>query len=312
MKWRVLLLSLFLVFTFSGRGFAAWIWTPQSGKWVNPKTAVKATPKEQFEYAKSLYDAASHDEAEKEFRKVLKQYPKSVEASESQYYLALIEEARGRMFEAYKAYQRVIDKYPFSERIQEIIGREYAIAEAFVEGKRSKDVSLVVENPAIEILNKIIENSSYGPFAPKAQYQLGLVLKGLQRYYEAEEAFSRVISSYPDSEWVAPAQFQIAECRSKLSRGSPYDQGAVQEAQQKFEEFIEEYPEAKLSQDAQKNLERLRERESESAYYIARFYEKQQLFHSAKIYYEDILEKYPDSVWATRARERLAIMGEKK
>ena len=162
------------------------------------------------------------------------------------------------------------------------------------------------------ILTKVIENSSYGPLAPKAQYQLGLVLKGLQRYYEAEDAFSKVISTYPNSEWVIPSQFQIAECRSKLSRGAPYDQGSTQEAKQKYEEFIQEYPDAKLSSDAEKNLKRLQEQEAHSNFDIARFYEKQKSDTAAKIYYNEIIAKYPDSVWATQAQERLMIMEKKK
>ncbi len=312
MKMRIFLVIIALFMVLSGRAYAYWMWTPQSGKWVNPKTVVKSTPKEQFEFAKSLYEAKSYDEAEKELKKLLKNYPKAFEASESQYYLGLIAQERGQLYGAYKAYQKVIDKYPFSERIQEIIEREHSLAEAFIEGKRSKDVPLAVESPAIEILTKVIENSSYGPLAPKAQYQLGLVLKGLQRYYEAEDAFSKVISTYPNSEWVIPSQFQIAECRSKLSRGAPYDQGSTQEAKQKYEEFIQEYPDAKLSSDAEKNLKRLQEQEAHSNFDIARFYEKQKSDTAAKIYYNEIIAKYPDSVWATQAQERLMIMEKKK
>jgi TolA-binding protein len=211
---------------------AYWIWTPKTGKWVNPKHDVKPTPKEQFEWAKSFYDSKQYDGAKREFSKLLKKYPKSFEASESQYYLGLIEEEQGKLYEAYLAYQKVIDKYPFSERIQEIIRREYEIAEGFMSGEKRKalGMALPVENPAIEIFTKVIENSTYGPLAPKAQYKLGLVLKSLMRYYEAEEAFSKVISNYPDSEWVEPARFQIAACRAAMSQGPDYDQGAMREA----------------------------------------------------------------------------------
>jgi len=60
---------------------AYWIWTPKTGKWVNPKSAVKPTPKEQFDTAKGLYDIKSYEEAKREFKKLLKVYPKSAEAA---------------------------------------------------------------------------------------------------------------------------------------------------------------------------------------------------------------------------------------
>jgi len=291
-----------------------WIWTPKTGKWINPKHQVKPTPKEQFDFAKAFYDEKKYEDAKREFKNLLRKYPKSLEASESQYYLGLIEEAQGNLYEAYQAYQKVIDKYPFSERIQEIIEREYKIAERFMAGEKRKamGVTLPLDNPAIEIFTKVVENSSFGSLAPKAQYKLGLVLKSQLRYYEAEDAFNKVISNYPDSEWVEPSKFQLAACRAAVSRGSAYDQGAAQEAKQKFEEFVKEHPEAALSQEAEKNINQLKEKEAEASYNIARFYEKQKIYESARIYYNDTVNNYPDSVWAVRASERLRLMEKKK
>lgn len=282
---------------------------------MNPKTAVKPTPKEQFDFARSLFEQKKYEEAIREFKKLLNNYPKSFEASESQYYLGLIEEERENLYGAYKAYQKVVDKYPFSERIQEIIGREFKIAERFMEGFKQKTMGVtfpVAENPAVEIFGKVVENSTYGPKAPAAQYKLGLLLKSLLRYYEAEEAFNKVISNYPDSEWVGAAQFQIAECRQAVSRGPAYDQGAAKEAQEKFEAFIREHPEANLSSEAEKNIRKLKEEEAEANFNIGRFYEKQKLYESAKIYYEGIINKSPDSPWAKEAQGRLQLMENKK
>ncbi len=312
---RIAIISLIIFLTFSlSPAHAYWIWTPKTGKWINPKNAVKPTPKEQFDFAKSFYDIKKYEDAKREFKKLLKTYPKSFEAAESQYCLGLTEDVQGNLFDAYQAYQKVIDKYPFSERIPQIIEREYKIAEAFMSGEKRKamGVFLPVENPAIEIFNKIVENSTYGPWAAAAQYKLGLALKGLLRYYEAEEAFNKVVSNYPDSEWAAPAKFQIAACRAAVSRGPDYDQGAAKEAKEKFEAFVQEHPDAVLSGEAQKNIEQLNEKEAASGYGIARFYEKQNAYEAAKIYYNDVINNYPNSQWAGKALERLQTLEKKK
>ena len=311
---RIILSLLIISFLWFQPAYAYWIWTPRTGKWINPKTMPKENPKDQFVYAKSFYDDNKYEEAKREFRKLLKAYPKSAEAAESQYYLGLAEDEQGKLYEAFQAYQMVIDKYPFSERIGEIIEREYKIAEKFMAGEKRKalGVTLPVENPAIEIFGKVVENSTYGPLAPRAQYKLGLVLKGLLRYYEAEEEFNKVVSRYPDSEWSAAAKFQIASCRSSLSKGSAYDQGAAQEAKERFEMFVKEHPDAVLSLDAEKNISQIREKEAEASYNIARFYEKQLAFDSAKIYYNDIVNNYAESPWAIQAAVRLQTMEEIK
>lgn len=308
---RIIITALIVFWGFSiSPAYPYWIWTPKTGKWVNPKTTVKQAPKEQFDFAKGLYEIKNYTEAKREFKKLIKSYPKAFEAAESQYYLGLIEEAQDNLYEAYLAYQKVIDKYPFSERIQEIIEREYNIGEAFMRGEKRKAIgmALPVENPAIEIFTKVVENSTYGPLAPKAQYNLGLVLKGLMRYYEAEEAFNKVISSYPDSQWATAAKFQIASCRQAVSRSSDYDQGAAKEAKQKFEEFVKEHPEAVLSRQAERNIEELNTKEAESKYNIGRFYEKQKEYKSALIYYNEVINSYPNTRWAVKALERVQIM----
>ncbi len=311
---RIILGLLVISFLSIQPAYSYWLWTPKSGKWVNPKNLPKDNPQEQFVYAKSFFDINKYEEAKREFRKLLKAYPKSAEAAESQYYLGLTEEAQGKLYEAYQAYQLVIDKYPFSERIQEVIEREYKIAEKFMSGEKRKalGVTLPVENPAIEIFGKVVENSTYGPLAPQAQYKLGLVLKALLRYYEAEEEFNKVVSRYPDSEWVSAAKFQIATCRSSLSKGPDYDQGAAQEAKERFEEFVKEHPDAVLSLDAENNINSIREKEAAASFNIAKFYEKQKAFDSAKIYYNDIINNYADSPWASQAAARLQTMERKK
>lgn len=313
MRRIIVVFLIILGFSFNS-AYAYWIWTPKTQKWVNPKQLPKNNPKDQLIFAKSFFDSKKYPQARKEFKKLLKAYPKTPEAAESQYYLGLIEDAQNRLYEAYLAYQKVIDTYPFSERIGEIIEREYKIAEEFISGVKRKaiGITLPVENPAIEILAKVVENSTYGPLASKAQYKLGLLLKGLLRYYDAEEAFNKVITNYPDSEWADAAKFQIAACRSAVSRGAPYDQGAAQDAKTRFEAFVKEHPEAILSEEARKNIDQLKDKEAESNFSIGRFYEKQKDFESAKVYYSEVINNQPDSPWAIKAFERLRVMEKKK
>jgi outer membrane assembly lipoprotein YfiO len=303
-----------LLFSSLDLAYSYWIWTPKTGKWVNPKHAVRPTPKEQLDFANTIYQDKKYNEAKREFQKVIQYYPKSAEAAEAQYYLGVCEEAEDSLYEAYLAYQKVIDKYPFSERIQQIIEREFKIAEAFMAGKTRKalGINLPVENPAIEIFRKVVENSTYGPLAASAQYKLGLVLKGLGRYIEANEEFGKVVSNYPNSEWIDAAKFQIASCKASLSRSPDYDQESTSEAKKQFEEFVKEHPEANLSKDAQENIQRLNEKEAESNFGIGRFYEKQKFYDSAKIYYNLVIENYPKSIWAAKSLEKLQAMERKK
>ena len=82
---------------------AYWVWTPETGKWVNPKYAVKDTPKEQFEWAMSFYEIKDHKRGISEFKKLVENYPRSEYAPKSQYYIGLSLEDLGNYYESFLA-----------------------------------------------------------------------------------------------------------------------------------------------------------------------------------------------------------------
>jgi outer membrane assembly lipoprotein YfiO len=304
---RIILITILSILLFVNLAHAFWIWSPKTGKWVNPKYAVKPTPAEQLDSALRFYQEDRLKEARREFERLLQHYPKSKQAADAQYYLGMIEEKQGRLYEAYLDYQKVIDKYPFSSRINEIIEKQFRIAERFMQGQKRKalGITLPVENPAIEIFRKVIDNSTYGSLAAEAQYKLGLILKSLGRFFEAEDEFNKVIKNYPQSEWVTAAEFQIAECRANISPSPDYDQEATREAKEKFQEFVLSHSDAALSSQAEKNIRELQEREAQGYYDTAVFYEKQRAYNAAKIYYNIVIKDYPRSLWAAKALSKL-------
>src|SRR3989338_11706230 len=74
---------------FSDAAQAYWIWTPETKKFINPKYAVKDSPKEQFDWAMSFYDAKDYQRAASEFERLTKHYEYSEYASRAQYYAGL-------------------------------------------------------------------------------------------------------------------------------------------------------------------------------------------------------------------------------
>lgn len=295
----------FLTFTDKARAF--WIWTPKAGRWISPKASVKPNPKEQLKFIRELYAQAKYKEVIDECRKLIRYYPKAFEAPDAQFYIGQSLEAENKLYEAYQAYQKVIDKYPFSGRMDEIIEKELKLAQAFMSGEKRKalGVELPVENPAIEIFRKVVENSVYGKNAAYAQYLLGMTLKDLSRFPEAREEFDKVGTTYPESQWAAQAKFQSADCAARIAPKADYDQELTRKAKEEFEEFVKSRPQETLVKDAGKQIDSLKEKEAEGNLKIADFYRKQKKYAAARVYYQEIVEKCPYCVSATPAREAL-------
>ncbi len=308
-RLKILFLLFFILSLPARPAFSFWMWTPETNEWVNPKYAVKETPSEQLQYSIGFYQKKDYDLAIKEFRKLISHYPKAREAPEAQFYVGQCYESLGNLYQAFKEYQIVVDKYPFSERSGDIVQKQYDIGVRLLNGKQNRnkfvDAFIGADYNVIDIFKTVIKNAPYGPLAPKAQYEIGLYLAEKQLYQEARDEFDKVINDYPESEWAKAAKYQIALTDSKRSTDAAYDQKVTQVAVQEFKEFVGVYPDAELSDAAKKQIDGLKEKEAENVFLIAKFYEKQKNYKSAKLYYQSIVDDYSQTKWVAPSLKKI-------
>jgi len=302
-----LILLILLIVPYSAYPF--WIWSPKTQKWKNPKYSALSTPYLQYKAALKIFEAGRYKEAYKEFKKILVHYPDAKEAAESQYYLGRCLEKFDKSYEAFLAYQKLIDSYPNSQRINEVIEREYNIGEYFLNREHKKWLGLslydFIEHPSIEIFNSLVKKAPYSEYAPRAQYKMGIILFELGRFDEARDAFQKVVDNYSDSEWAPPAKYQLAIATSKAFPGADYDSSYLKEATTRLDEFIKDHPEAKISDEAEDQLKVLRNREAKKSFDIGQFYESQDQYKSAVIYYRKVVDNYLDSDYYNASIERI-------
>jgi outer membrane protein assembly factor BamD len=306
MRKTLIPVTFVLILCFASPSFAFWIWTPKDKKWTNPEWSAKNSPQEQYKFAKEILDAGDYKTAYTEFKKLLSHFPESFEAADSQFYMGECLENMGKLYDAYLSYQKVVDKYPFNEKMNEVLERELKIADKIAE-EELKVLGLAIPQyyHAITIYKKIIDNYPYGEFAPISQYKIGLILKSAGSFDEAKSEFEKVLTNYPESEWAEAARFQIAQTASIASLDPDYDQALTKEAKTRYEEFLVKHPDAEITQDAEAQIQELTDRGAEKDYNTGQFYEKQKSYSSAIIYYKDVIKKYPGSVWAQRSKERI-------
>ena len=87
------------------------------------------------------------------------------------------------------------------------------------------------------------------------------------------------------------------------------DQQNTSTADSEFKEFIEAQPDTELSDKAKEHVATLREKEAENSFLIAEFYVKQKNYKAAKVYYNEIVNEYNDTLWAKKALERIHELG---
>jgi len=314
MRKIIIIFISIIVISCTTPSFAFWIWTPETNKWVNPKYAVKDTPKEQLEFADQYYQSKDYPKALLEYEKLIKHYPKAKEAPIAQLAIARCYEDLGKDYKAFQECQKVIEKYPFSDLAPDVVDRQYKIGERMLQNpKKNQFVSTLTggDYDVVDVFRTVIKNAPYGKNAAVAQYKIGLYLAEKKMYQEARDEFDKVVNDYPESEWVKAAKYQIAVVDAARSSNAAYDQKVTQAATDAFKEFVKEYPDAELSAKAKDEIASLNNKEAENNFLVAKFYAKNKKYEAAKIYYNAIISDFPNSPWAPLALEQLKVLEKK-
>ncbi len=304
-KFRIILL-LMLIWPMPAQ--ASWIWSPDIGKWINPKSAAKDTPEEQYDWALGFFNQKNWDRAIEEFEKLEKTFPTSRLAAEAVYYQGLGWEQKNEPAKAADAYQKLVDHYPYSDRIKDAVKNEFQIANEFATGGKVKMLGVPVlpgHDKAIELYNHIIKNAPFGTYGDQAQFKLGELYRSQGEFDLAQKAFQAVIDDYPNSELAPKAKYEIANASMQASHKGQYDEQHAERAIEEFQEFKKTFPVDKQATLADESIKAIRIEKAQRSFGVADFYEKQKKWASAKVYYEELIHNYPETPAAAEAKKRL-------
>ncbi|MCX8057157.1 MAG: outer membrane protein assembly factor BamD [Ignavibacteria bacterium] len=134
-----------------------------------------------------------------------------------------------------------------------------------------------------------------------AQYYLAYSYFKRGEYIKAAYEFSKLIRDYPTSEYVKDAQFMLAESYYELSPHYTLDQSFTEKAIEEYQAFIDFFPQDPRIKEAEKKIIELNDKLARKVFETAEQYRRMNYTKSAIIYYDLLLEKYPDSKYSSLA-----------
>jgi outer membrane protein assembly factor BamD len=132
-------------------------------------------------------------------------------------------------------------------------------------------------------------------YADDAQYYLGEISFARKEYVMAAFNYGMVRRSYPTSSLNKPALFKTGMCYFELAPPADRDQDYTKKAISSFSEFQAIYPSDSLYEEAGKRINELRNRLAERELITAELYRNLYSNRSALIYYDVIIDDYPDT-----------------
>jgi outer membrane protein assembly factor BamD len=216
----------------------------------------------------------------------------------------------GYYYEAFKSYQMIVEKYPSYSDIQGVVEEEFKIGKLFLSGKKRKLKIIKLAlfpsmDIAIEIFQKVVENFPYGNLADQAQLNIGRAYEKKRKYPEAIEAYKKLLKEYKNSSLRDDAKYRMGLCAYKQSKGASYDQAATEKALEIFKEFLREYPQSTMAGEVKLKVNELNSRKSQGLFQIAAYYDKVGENKSAEVYYQQVIDAFPESEEAKLARKRI-------
>ncbi len=300
-----------------GRLSADLVWTPNKG-WTIEGGVLDTISGTDGNNAKSLMDKArlaeedgSKRKAISAYNKVGKKYPNSVYAPEAFYRSGKLYLDRKQYFKSFDNLQSAISRYPSTPRFNEVIGEQYRIASALMDGARNRIwgwlPGFVNREKAVQYFEFINFNAPFSDYAPLALLNVAQGHQKLGNTPEAIDALDRMINNHPSSLLTPEAYLKLGNAHASLVEGPNYDQAATLDAITHYEDYLILFPTDNQVAAAEKGLAEMKTIRARSKMVMADFYfKKRNNFKAARILYNEAITIYPDSPIAEEAKRNIA------
>lgn len=315
---RVLFLLVpgFALFTAAVR--ADLVWTPSTGWHIEGGALAGIAGPEGRKALDVMNEARANEEAGrtrsaiKAYLNIGKRYPNSIYAPEAFYRAARLYLKRHDYNKAFENFQEVLSRYPNTRRFNEIVGEQYRIAAALLDGAHGRMFwgllpGFTQREKAIEYFETILANAPYSEYAPLALMNIARGHNYLKQTEEAIDALDRMVNNYPNSILTPDAYLQLAQTHAKLVDGPYYDQASTKESITYYTDFMLLYPGDTNIGIAEKGLDQMKTMLAQSKIKIGDFYfYKRDNYKAARVFYNEAITAYPESAVANQAKARLA------
>jgi TolA-binding protein len=269
-----------------------------------------------------MKDKGQYSKAAGEFEWAAYYCPKTALEEDARYHAAECYYQDKRFAYAVKQYTLLLENFPSSPYKTEAITNMYEIARTWIKQVTEDKVSYVNVSDrsrptfdtfgyAERALKTIFMNCPSDPMAAESLFLLAHGHMRLGRaqgdasFEHAAEYFKQLRDCYPNSERVVEAMRLEVVCREKAGLGANYDPRHIDEARLVADQLLGQYS---LPADQKDEIVEIRnhlnEEKAKNLWVIAKFWDDRYDYGAARLGYREIIEKYPATSYADKARQR--------
>ena len=195
----------------------------------------------------------------------------------------------------------------------EAVEYKFHIAEAYRSGARkhlfdSHKLPAIVpaEEDALRIYDEVITTLPHHEMAAHSLLQKGCLMADAEDFKPSVEALQQLIRRFPKQGLAADAFLEINRVYLMQCRAEGLDSNLLDLADVNLRRFQQAYPREPRLVEAEKYLTDMQTLFARDLWEVGNFYERTHKPTAAQIYYQRLIEKFPQSEPAALAREKLA------
>jgi len=283
----------------------------------------RSSPELQLEYADNLKKSGSIRQATSEYRALVYSWPESPQAPVAQLNYAQLLERRGKLTKAFDEYQFLIETYPGSFPFQDVLERQYDIANKIATGRRYF-LFFRYQSPeeAIPLFEKMIQNGLQWKRSSELQFRIARIYEKTEQYDLAIDAYALYHQHYPMGPVAEQSFFGQAKCCYLYSKKYRNAADLRENAIVTFRGFLDWYPQSDMAPQARRYLKELEMDSASLLYQQAQVYlnalsyaddreEKKKCLAGARIGFQRLIYEFPASRWADTARVQIRQIDER-
>ena len=256
---------------------------------------------------KKLVDSGKPDKVKKAAEQLKKDFPGVAGPDFDSFMKAEVLLAGGKLTKAVRQYDDFLDKYPISPLKDAALNRQFEVATEFLAGRKKTILMFKVSafDDGVKIMEKISDRTGTADIAKNALLSVARSYEKRKQYNEAYLKWSEISLRWPTGEIARDALLAMARTKYAAFRGPAYDGSSLISAKTYYENFKLRYPENAQELKVDDILTRISEQLAEKNLLIAKYYDKTGSAGPANMYYQLVVDTWPDTKAAQAARLKL-------
>ncbi len=305
---RSILLICFLILPLSG--FAGFIQV--DGRWVDEKYIPDASVQEHYDRGYQALYQNDWEEALLNFMVVTENFPESPFYGDSIFYSGICHYFKADLDVANRLFDTYLSSSGKLKHFEKVFEFKYQIADYYRQGMK-KHLFGISQLPrwasgkgdSLLLLDEIIAALPGKELAAQALYAKSEILQKRREYRECIECLQALVRGFPKHTLAAESYVKISEIYHEKSVLESQNPDLISLAKVNITKFGKSFPGDNRVESAEDNLLAMQEVYAGSLYDSGRFYERKKKPHASEIYYQDAIQKYPDTRAAQKCQERL-------